>query len=69
MSSITENKTINALSGETIHRDARMILINSFKIEKVTSLDAFKSKMINFHALKPAVLKNGVLTIQSSRLQ
>lgn len=41
--------------------------MGSFKIEKVTSLDAFKSKLQTLGPIRPAVLVNGVLHSQEMR--
>jgi hypothetical protein len=65
MSAILQNDTTNVLHIQQDPRAVRKMPVGAFKVEKVTSLDALKSKMIDFRALRPAVLSNGVLTVQA----
>lgn len=44
----------------------KIVELGSVKVEKVTSLDDFKSRSINFRLLKPAVMVNGALWVGST---
>ena len=45
--------------GRKEEREVKIFPLEVIRVEKVDSLDAFKAKMMDFRALRPAVLANG----------
>lgn len=64
MSTILPNDATKATVPQSSHQQFKKIPLDSFKTEKVTSLDDLKSRNIDFRTLQPAVLMNGALWVQ-----
>lgn len=59
MSNLIKSNGRKILMGRKEEREVKIFPLEVIRVEKVDSLDAFKAKMMDFRALRPAVLANG----------
>ena len=65
MSTLMQNQAANVLPHEEKGIEVRRIPLEGIRVEKVTSLDAFKAKLIDFRALRPAVMVDGMMVVKA----
>lgn len=67
MTSTLSNDAALALSNPTQLRKFTVMPVGNIKVERIVSLADFKSKNIDFKALRPAVLMNNTLLVSNGR--
>lgn len=63
MTSTLVNDSVLALKDQTQLRKFTVMPVGTIKVERIVSLADFKSKNIDFRALRPAVLLNKTLLV------
>lgn len=67
MTSIVASDALYAQTRADLPNGVRIMPLGSFRVEKVGSLDEFKSKKWNFAAMRPAVLLKDTLVLAQPR--
>lgn len=67
MTSIVTNDALHAQTRSDLPNGVKIMPMGSFRVEKVGSLDEFKTKKWNFAAMRPAMLVKGTLVLTQPR--